>query len=145
MSYSDDILKMRNRMADAFAVGLFSDENKSAVETMLIQIMNDCEKNRQACVANAESHRRQAGVADGQAQGFASMSSVIYGVINGYVMKAEQAAAEEAARAAEQVAKAADMAETAAAPVEAAPAEVVEAPAPDVEELSKQRKPRRNR
>jgi hypothetical protein len=89
MSYGEDILKLRKRVADAVSHSVFGTDSKDIIEALLIQVMNDAERNRQQCVSQAENLRKQASTLDGQAGAFASMSSIIYNVINGFVMKAE--------------------------------------------------------
>jgi hypothetical protein len=102
MAYSEDILKLRARFADAVRYGVVSEDGKNTFEAVLLQIMNDAEKNRQNCVSQAENLRKQAAVLDGQAGGFASVAGIMYNVLNGYVNLAEREAEEEARRAAEE-------------------------------------------
>lgn len=90
MSYVEDLIKLRKRVADAVSKGVVNQEGKDFYEATLIQIMNDAERNRQNCVTQAENLRRQAAVMDGQAGAFASVSSIVYSVINGYVNIAER-------------------------------------------------------
>lgn len=90
MSYAEDILKLRKRVADAVAKGIVGPDGKDFLEATLIQVMNDAEKNRQNCVTQAENLRRQAGVFDGQAGAFSSVVSIVYNVLNGFVLVAEK-------------------------------------------------------
>src|SRR5579859_521102 len=90
MSYAEEIIKLRKRMQDAVSHGIVQENNKGFLEAMLIQIMNDAEKNRQNCAAQAENLRRLASVMDGQAGAFSSVISIVYGVLNGYVSLAEK-------------------------------------------------------
>lgn len=94
MSYAEDLLKLRRRVADAVSKGVVGEEGKDFFEATLIQIMNDAERNRQNCVTSAENLRRQAATMDGQANGFSSVSSIIYNVINGFVDAADRDEAE---------------------------------------------------
>jgi hypothetical protein len=94
MSFAEDIIKLRQRVGDAVKRGLVSSD-KDLFEASLIQIMNDAEKNRQNCVAQAENLRKQASLFDGQAGAFASVSSIVYNVFNGFVLADER---DEAAR-----------------------------------------------
>ena len=94
MSYAEDLLKLRQRVADAVSKGVVGEEGKDFFEATLIQIMNDAERNRQNCVTSAENLRRQAATMDGQANGFSSVSSIIYNVINGFVDAADRDEAE---------------------------------------------------
>lgn len=102
MSYGEDIIKLRKRVADAVGRGLVSVEDKDFLEGTLLQIMNDAERNRQNCVTQAENLRRQAAVADGQAGAFASTVSIVYNVLNGFVTADEKNEAERAKDEAEK-------------------------------------------
>src|ERR1700690_64694 len=90
MSYAEDILKLRKRVSEAVAKGVVNQDGKDFLEATLIQIMNDAEKNRQNCLTQAENLRRQAGVFDGQSGAFASVVSIVYNVLNGFVTVAEK-------------------------------------------------------
>jgi len=105
MSYAEDILKLRQRMKDAVAKGLVNPDGKDFFEATLLQVMNDAERNRQNCVSQAENLRRQAATMDGQAGAFASVTSIVYNVLNGFVNATEKAEAEEARIEAERVEK----------------------------------------
>lgn len=96
MSYAEDILKLRARIKDAMSIGAL-DESKETLEAVLLQIMNDAERNRQNMVLQAENLRKQAAMIDGQASAFSSVVSIIYNVINGYVKIAERTKEETAA------------------------------------------------
>jgi hypothetical protein len=100
MSYLEEIQKLRKRVSDAVEKGVVNNNGKDFLEATLIQIMNDAEKNRQNCVQQAENLRRQASIMDGQAGAFASVSSIVYSVINGFVVLAEKE--EEERKLAEQ-------------------------------------------
>jgi hypothetical protein len=102
MSYAEEIVKLRKMVADALANGVLKEDAKDFFEATLIQIMNEAERNRQNCVTQAENHRRQAAMMDGQAGAFASVSSIIYNILNGYVA-ASQRAKEEEERLAEEL------------------------------------------
>jgi hypothetical protein len=92
-------------MIDALNLGVVDKDSKNLYEATLIQIMNEAEKQRQACVSRAEELRRQAAIADGQSHAFTQVSSIVYNIINGYISAAERQKNEEAAQAAEQAEK----------------------------------------
>ena len=94
MSYIEDILKVRAKLAEAVSAGI-DFNTKEQVEALLIQIMNDAEKNRQNCVAQADNLRKQASALDGQAAAFSSVVSIVYNVINGYIKITEKNKVEE--------------------------------------------------
>jgi hypothetical protein len=105
MSYSDDLVKLRKRMVDALELGVVDNSSKDLYEATLIQVMNEAERQRQACVARAEDFRRQAAVADGQSHAFTQVSSIVYNILNGYIMAAEKQKREEVERADEMAEK----------------------------------------
>jgi len=101
MSYADDLVKLRKRLMDAIAVGLIDPSQKDFFEASLIQMMNDAEKNKQNCLTTAENLKKQAAIAEGQAQAFSSMSSIIYNVINALIIQSERNKLDEERRAQE--------------------------------------------
>ena len=94
MAYAEDILRLRARFADALASGVI-DGSKDTLEALLIQIMNESEKNRQNCATQAENIRKQIATLDGQAAAFSSVTSIIYNVLNGFIRVAERNKEEE--------------------------------------------------
>jgi hypothetical protein len=109
MAYAEDLIKLRKRVSDALSLGVVDDAAKDLYEATLIQVMNEAEKQRQACVARAEDMRRQAAIADGQSHAFSQVSSIVYSVINGFVFAAEKQKREEQEFAAESAEKQAAM------------------------------------
>jgi|SRR5208282_6215348 len=107
MSYAEDILKLRARIGEAITTGAL-DESKETLEAVLIQVMNDAEGNRQRTVTQAENLRKQAATLDGQAAAFASVVSIVYNVINGYIRIAERAKEEVNERSEEEQAQKAE-------------------------------------
>lgn len=101
MSYAEDLIKLRKRLLDAISVGLIDPSQKDFFEASLIQMMNDSEKNKQNCLATAENLKKQAAIAEGQAQAFASMSSIIYNVIHSLILQSEKNKEDEIRRAEE--------------------------------------------
>lgn len=98
MAYSEDLIKLRKRVLDAVNQGVLDDKVKDFYEATLIQIMNESERQRQNCVSQAEQLRRQASTLDGQASGYGAQSSIIYNVLNAYIIQAEKAMIEEVER-----------------------------------------------
>lgn len=105
MAYAEDLVKLRKRMLDAVAAGVVNGDIKDFYEATLLQIMNEAERQRQACISRAEDLRRQAAIADGQSSAFTQVSSIVYSVLNGYIVAAERQQREEAEYAAEQAEK----------------------------------------
>ncbi len=106
MSHADDIIKLRKRVLDAVTAGVVDANLKSFYEATLLQILNESERQRQVCAAQAESFRKQAAVADGQASAYSAMGSIVYNVLNSYILQEERAKREEMLRAEEEKNKA---------------------------------------
>lgn len=102
MSHADEIIKLRKRVLDAVSTGVVDLNLKDFYEATLLQILNESERQRQVCVAQAESFRKQAAVADGQAAAYSAMGSIIYNVLNSYILQEERSKREEMLRAEEQ-------------------------------------------
>ena len=101
-TFGEDIFKLRKRMLDAVSNNVFEASSKDMIEALLIQILNDAERNRQNCLTQAENLRKQASTIDGQAGAFASVSSIVYNVLNGFVRAAERSKEEIAEQAEEK-------------------------------------------
>lgn len=106
MSHADDIIKLRKRVLDAVTTGVVDPNLKDFYEATLLQILNESERQRQTCNAQAESFRKQAAVADGQAAAYSAMGSIIYNVLNSYILQEERVRREEMLRAEEEKNKA---------------------------------------
>ena len=99
MSYAEDLINLRKRLTDAISVGLIDASQKDFFEATLIQIMNDAEKNKQICLTTSENLKKQAAIAEGQAQAFSSVSSIVYNVIHGLIAQTEKNKEDEIRRA----------------------------------------------
>lgn len=135
MSYAEDIIKLRKRVSDAAVKGVVSNDGKDILEATLIQIMNEAERNRQNCLTNAENLRKQASTFEGQAGAFASVSSIVFNVINGFVMVAER---DEEERVAQEKLRAEESVET-KSNVETSP-EILESSVEVVEKRTRKKK-----
>lgn len=90
MTYNENLIKLRQRMTDALKEGVVGPEGKDFYEATMIQIMNEAERQRQICVQQADTLRRQAATADGQASAFSMISSIVYNVLNSFIIQAEK-------------------------------------------------------
>ena len=116
MAYGEDVIKLRTKIAEAVSLGVINPEGKSAIEAILLQVMNDAERSRQQCASQAESLRKEASKMDGQSAGFSSLIGIVYNVLNGYISLAEKAKREEEEeRAAEKAENEEDVSVAAAA------------------------------
>lgn len=102
MGINEDIIELRQKMADAINMDLFEDETGSFVQVSLISIMKEAEKKRQACAKQAEHFHRQAVNAEGQAAAYGTISSIVNAVFRAQVNVEERNRMEEAAADAEE-------------------------------------------
>jgi hypothetical protein len=101
MTFSEDITRLRKRLLDAVSHGIVKSDSKDIYEATLIQVLNEAERQRQRCMTQADTLRRQAAVADGQASAYSAIGSIVFNVLNGFVDAAERANREERERAVE--------------------------------------------
>jgi hypothetical protein len=94
MSFQEDLAKLYKKVGEAVKLGVISPQNKEETSAILTHILNECEKSRQACLNNVENLKRQVSQLEGQAQGLASLSSIVFNVINAQVLMAEREEAE---------------------------------------------------
>lgn len=78
MSYGEEVLKLRKKIVDAVNLGVLSEDSKDTFEAVLLQIMNDAERNRQQCASQADNFRKEAAKLDGQSNAFSSVISIVY-------------------------------------------------------------------
>lgn len=93
-NYAEELSKIRRRVRDAVSVGIVKNDN-AIFEATLIQIMNEAEKNRQRCCQLQETARTQLHKAEAQEQAFMQVISIVYAVLNGFVVGAERQIQEE--------------------------------------------------
>jgi hypothetical protein len=86
----EELVNLRKRIADAVRLGVVPEDGKAIFETTLIQVMNDAERNRQRCLQVAEDSRRRMTQAEAQASAFSQISSIVYAIVNGFVVAAER-------------------------------------------------------
>lgn len=98
---ADELIKLRARVADVVRLGIVTGD-ADIYQATLISIWNDAERNRQLRVQEAQKLREQVVAAEAKAQAFASMSTIIYQVLDGYIKAAERAAEEVREQAAER-------------------------------------------
>ena len=98
MSMANDLINLRKRVSDAVKLGVVDEADKSIYEATLIQILNESERQRIRCVNLAEDFKRKVAQSEAQASAYSQISSIIYNVINGFVVLAEKGQAEEAQR-----------------------------------------------
>lgn len=94
MENGEALTRLRTRMVDALKTGVVDEKHHGLVQQVLLQIMNDAERQRQACLSQVEAFKNQIVMAQGQANGYAAIASIVYGTIDGFIKQTERAAAE---------------------------------------------------
>jgi hypothetical protein len=102
MSIATDLVKLRKRVSDAVRAGVVEEADHGIYEATLIQILNESERQRVRCSNLVDEFKRKAAQAEAQASAYSQVSSIIYNVINGYVLLAEKSQREEEDRAQER-------------------------------------------
>lgn len=93
------LVKLRNRMTDALKMGVVDEKHHGIVQQILLQIMNDAERQKQSCLNQVETLQSQIMMARGQANGYTTITSIVYATLDGFIKQAERAVAEERERA----------------------------------------------
>ena len=88
-SHAEFLIKLRRRINDAVSLQVIDAGSKEIFETTLIQIMNEAERQRLHCNRLSADFEQKAQGAKSQASAYEAMISVVYGILNGFVRKAE--------------------------------------------------------
>ena len=81
-------------MVDALKTGVVDEKHHGLVQQILLQIMNDAERQRQQCLSQVEAFKNQIVMAQGQANGYSAIASIVYGTLDGFIKQSERAAVE---------------------------------------------------
>ncbi len=87
MGINEDVIALRQKMAEAVRSGFIDEGNKGTYEMTLLQIMNEAERQRQNCAKRAETLKMQAATAEGQSAAFGMISSIVNSIVNSMVKK----------------------------------------------------------
>jgi hypothetical protein len=101
-SFQDTITKMRKRLLDAKRLSVGQENPQDYTLGVLTALMAECEKQRQACLQQVQSHREQAKAAEYQASAFASMHTMSFVVYDQFIRAEERSVEEQKARDAEK-------------------------------------------
>lgn len=95
MENGEALVRLRNRMVDALKTGVVDEKHHGLVQQILLQIMNDAERQRQSCLSQVEAFKNQIVMAQGQANGYSAIASIVYGTIDGFIKQTERATLEK--------------------------------------------------
>ena len=131
----EEMLLLRKRLLDLQKTGMLTPESFPTYQQTILQIWQETERRRMSCLEQAQTLRTQAMQAEAQSHAFSVMGSLLYAVINGYVVLENRRVADEQERARQKAAEEAEAAaegeasKTANAPAETpGPAEAEEPP-----------------
>lgn len=99
---NEDLIRLRRRVGDLLRLGGLTPET---FQQTIMQLWQESEKRRQTALQEAEEHQRKYHACLSQAGAFAAQSSIMYAVINGFVVLEERRLQETAQRALEQAEK----------------------------------------
>jgi hypothetical protein len=98
MNNNDILANLRKRMVEAVQIGMVNQDAGGVLETVLIQIVNEAERNKQRCDQLSYDYKRQAAQAEAQANAYTQIQSIVYAVLNGFVNAAAAAVEQEKQR-----------------------------------------------
>jgi hypothetical protein len=134
-NHSQNLLELRQKFNEAINHDVYGRDSNNTLAT-LIQILNEAERMTQQCLTQAENLRRQAKEAEGKAEAFKIIPSIIQSVVGGYINLAKKDA-EELAETRRQEAEDAEEVEEA---IERVTEEKHSVEKPSVEDIKKKRK-----
>lgn len=103
----EDVLRLRKRVNDLKALGYMTPESAGTYEQTILLTWQEAERRRQALMSQAETLRRQSAAAEAQAGAFATMASILFNIVNGFVEAGQKRLREDAERQSERDAQAA--------------------------------------
>lgn len=106
VSVQEDLLRLRKRVQDLRGLGYMTAESAGTYEQTVLQAWHEAERRRTSLLNQAEILKRQAAAAEAQAGAFATMASILYNIVNGFVEAGQKRLREEAERDAERADKA---------------------------------------
>ena len=81
----ETLVRLRTRLLDLQKAGAFNPEFFGTYQQTILQVYNEAERKKQACLQQAESLKRQAAAVEAQAHAFGTFGSILFSVVNGYV------------------------------------------------------------
>jgi hypothetical protein len=96
---NEELVRLRRRVADLLRLGAATPET---FHQTIMQVWQESERRRQSCMQEAEEHLRRYHAMVAQGQGFATVGSILYSVINGFATLEERRLIETAEREKEQ-------------------------------------------
>lgn len=106
---ADVFMAIRKRIRDAVAAGALDPAREELLQGTLLQLMGECERKRQAHEAAAARLMEQYHRELGQRDGMSALSSMIQGLIQANILRAQRDALEQQELAAERAANAATL------------------------------------
>lgn len=101
MSYDEEMIKIRQKLLDAQKVGLINGDTSGVYQQTILQIHQEAERRKQSCLQQAETLLRQSQAAQAQGAAFGMIGSILYNIIDNFVI-AQSRAIEEEKRLAEE-------------------------------------------
>lgn len=101
-TFPEVVSKLRARLLDAKSLSIGEDAPQDYALGMIMQLMGECEKQRQVCLREMQSHREQARAAEYQASAFGMVHSMAWAVYDGFIKAQEKSIEEEKAKAEEK-------------------------------------------
>lgn len=90
ISHAENIVRLRQRIREAVTLGVISKDNYEPFELMLLQIMNETERQRIQCHKIVQEYEQKIKGAQSQASAYEAMTSIVYGILNSLIRNAEK-------------------------------------------------------
>jgi len=99
----NDLIRLRTRLLDLQRSQKLNPESFALYQQTILQLHQETESRKQSCFSQAQTLRTQAAAIESQGHAFSSMASILFSVVNGYVLLEEKRIAEEIEREKERL------------------------------------------
>ena len=96
--FTEVVAKLRARLLDAKNLKIGEDSPQDFALGMMMQLMNEAERQRQACIREMHSHRELAKAAEYQASAYAQVHNMAWAVYDGFIRAEEKSITERKER-----------------------------------------------
>lgn len=93
-----ELIRLRQRFLDLQKLGALTPESFGMFQQSFMEVYQEAEKRRQACLAQADELRRKASAAESQSHAYSTISSILYSIVDGHIGIEQKRLVEEQAR-----------------------------------------------
>ena len=92
------LVKLRTRMNELLRLGIVTPEGFGMYQQTVLQLLQEFDRRKASCFAQAEQLRTQAAAVESQGHAFGVSGSILFAVVNGYIDAEEKRVREDLER-----------------------------------------------